>query len=212
MNYLHSIDLEDWYSCYNLSLNGIRTSAKIVNAQFPKTDFMGDNPIIKEITSTPTPSGRIVLMHENEERRSVEVDFEKHRQRKYKDKPSRLNSLWIAEDTPEGENMLLKMFTDENSHRKILKVALLPDAIIHKADKRWYEEYYQEKKESYIENYWKGIPYDSTPKWELLINGGFKIEKEDILFLREHCLANHSQQLSKEFIENAYKNNDLSKV
>lgn len=212
MNYLHSIDLSDWYSCYNLSVGGILTSAKIINAvvQPNLKDLKNINPLQKAITSTPTPTGQIVLMNTDAKRRSIEIDFENYRNKNHEDTPSRLNTLYVAEDTPEGKEMLLNMFKDENSHRKILTVTLLPNARIHKADKRWYEEYYEDKKEIYIKNYWEGTPYNDNSRWEFLVEGSLKITKKDIIFLRKHCLEIHSHILGKDIIEIAYKINEVS--
>ena len=209
-HYLHSIDLDNWLTCWNLSLNSTLISPKLFQKYNPSFVINNVNLLLSEITSTPTPTGIMILANKHPKRIDVEIAFEKVRQKDYKNKPSRFNCLWVADNSDEGIILLNTMFPDD-ANRKSFFVEILPDSNVHKADKRWYEKYYDSPDIEYINNYWLSKPFNENPRWEYLIDGGFKMRNEDILFLREYILKTHINVLGKDLVEQAYKINPLKK-
>ena len=141
-------------------------------------------------------------------RAKIEKEFEKARQEQFQNLPSRFNCLWVAENSENGEEIINKMFPQKED-RKSFVVEILPESIIHKADKRWYEIFYQDEKREYLLNYWLGKPFNEEARWEFLIDGGFKISKEDILFLRKIVREKHGERLGKDLIERLYQINSI---
>ena len=123
VKYIHSIRLTDWYVCWNLSLNGILRSGKINQKNiFPNLkNNKNVNNSYHEITVTPTPTGITLLKNPDSRKAEVERNFEKCRKDKFPNLPSRLNSLWVAEDSINGKKYLTDMFKDEQNTRKILQ-------------------------------------------------------------------------------------------
>jgi len=211
--YIHSIDLNNWHVCWNLSLKGILWSSKLFQKHNPAfiVENITTDPILTEITTTPTPTGTMILNDSDPRRIKVELDFEKTRQLQFSNLPSRLSCLWVAENSKEGKEMLDNMFPDKFD-RKIVLVELLPNSKIHKLDKRWYEQYYSDKNKEYILKYWQGIAFNEKPRWEFLIDGGFKISKEDLLFLRKTVHEKHKERLGEEFVKQMYKINSVREL
>jgi hypothetical protein len=211
VKYIHSIRLTDWYVCWNLSLNGILRSGKINQKNiFPNLkNNKNVNNSYHEITVTPTPTGITLLKNPDSRKAEVERNFEKCRKDKFPNLPSRLNSLWVAEDSINGKKYLTDMFKDEQNTRKILQIDILPSSVIHRADVQWFDKYFDASDENFILNYWKKLPLNINPKWEILIDGGFKISIKDIIFLRKHCIKNFVGILSKEIIEISYQSNPI---
>ncbi|MBN3032514.1 MAG: hypothetical protein JW873_00270 [Candidatus Saganbacteria bacterium] len=168
------------------------------------------NLLLSEITSTPTPTGIMILTNKHPRRVVVEIEYEEVRQKSFQDKPSRFNCLWAAENSKEGEILIEKMFPHD-PNRKSFLVEILPDSKVHKADKRWYEKYYDNPDVGCIKNYWEGKPFNNNPRWEYLIDGGFKISNEDIILLREHSMRTHVHILGKDLVENIYKINPIKR-
>jgi len=166
------------------------------------------NYLLSEITSTPTPTGIMILTNKRPERVSVEIEYEKVRQEYFPDKPSRFNCLWVAENSKEGEILIDMMFPQDLS-RKTLLVEITPDSKVHKADKRWYERYFDNPDVECMNKYWIGEPFNEYPRWEYLIDGGFKISNEDILFLRKHFMKNYIDSFGKDLVEGVYKINPI---
>lgn len=201
--FIHSIDLDNWQVCWNLSLKGVLISPKLFSKYNPEFVIQNTDALISEITSTPTPTGIIILTNSNPDRVQVEIEFEKTRQEKYSHLPSRFNCLWVAENSESGNELIKNMF-DSNDNRKTLLVEILPESKILKTDKRWYEGYYDNKNKEFIDNYWLGKPYNLNERWEFLIDGGFKISKKQILFLRKKVLEKHAKILGKDLIKQTF--------
>ena len=53
----------------------------------------------------------------------------------------------------------------------IASVKIKEKIAFHKADSKWITEYETKKDPLSIENYWKGIEFDSKPEFEYLIEG-----------------------------------------
>ena len=204
VKYIHSINLDNWHVCWNLSLKGILISPKLFLKYNPEFVIKNTESLISEITSTPTPTGIIILTNKNQDRVQVEIEFEKIRQEKYSHLPSRFNCLWVAENSESGNKLIENMF-NSSEERRTLPVEILPQSKIHKTDKRWYEKYYSNNNKEFIDNYWLGKEYNSKARWEFLVDGGFKISKEAILFLRDIIRKRHVNVLGKGFIEKTYQ-------
>ncbi|WP_316749610.1 hypothetical protein [Pedobacter gandavensis] len=112
----------------------------------------------------------------------AELAFESHRREldPKRQLPSRLTCLFICEDDDRGANNIRSML---NETKGILicrvRVEVIPMGY-HQADFRWFNAYYKQPLQKYIENYWAGKPYDDSRVWECLLEGTITFCQEDI--------------------------------
>lgn len=105
----------------------------------------------------------------------IEIEFEKMRRKIAPKLPSRLCSIYLAEDNLNGRIMLSKMFPNKRSFY-ITKVRISNLLRFHKADPRWISEFEKEAKPIFIENYWNGELFNDHNQVEYLLDGTIVIE------------------------------------
>jgi len=118
-------------------------------------------------------------------RREVELAFESRRREVAPEAPSRLSSLYLAEDS-DGGRFHLQDILGPDIH--ILRVVVPVAVRVHRGDTRWYDLYCKAPDPSYITKYWQSVPFGPDPAtWEILIDGQIQVEdKEGLEHLREH--------------------------
>lgn len=101
------------------------------------------------------------------DRNKVEMKFELERRRIAPNAPSRLESLFIADN----RNVIRRMFNN-NPDLIILKVKITEALRFIKVDSAWYDRYWEYKHKKYIKNYWRSKPFkENTDSWEYLVDG-----------------------------------------
>jgi hypothetical protein len=117
-------------------------------------------------------------------RGDVELAFEERRRRRTPQYASRLNCLYVADDSEAGRQHVLSMLIgDIHVLRVTIPMALRP---VHRADTKWYDLYFRERREEYIDRYWAGEPHDSaSPTWEYLVDGMIEVHPEDVAHIRK---------------------------
>ena len=105
----------------------------------------------------------------------IEIEFEKIRRKINPLLPSRLSSIFLANDDFDGRTMLKNMFFNRKKNFIIEKVKITHKFLFFKADYRWIVEYEKEKEEIYIYKYWLGENYDSIPSYEYLLEGRIEL-------------------------------------
>ena len=116
----------------------------------------------------------------------IELAFEDARRKILPQAASRLCSLFLAENTEDGRNHIKTMFPHADLH--IIEVTIPKAFRFNKVDFTWFDNYSEEPKAEYIENYWKSIPYDeNVPTWEYLVEGFIKIIKpKDLEYIHKY--------------------------
>lgn len=117
----------------------------------------------------------------------LEIEFEKVRREIAPNSPSRLISIYLAEDNYDGRTMLKNMFPTK---KKFHISRVNPKLIItqFKADSKWITEYENTNQKTAIENYWSGIAYDNFPEYEYLIEGQIELlDSEDRQYIKDNC-------------------------
>lgn len=109
---------------------------------------------------------------------NLEIEFERIRRQIAPKAPSRLICLYLAEDSHDGRTMLKNMFYYRTDF-KIVEVEILCNLKFHKADTKWIDDYLASKSLKAIENYWKGIHYDSRPQYEYLLDGQIALRRSE---------------------------------
>ncbi len=201
-NFIHGIDLNNGYPCWNLSLSGKLHSPDFVAAVDPGV-FECHRSIrdteIKLIEKGYMPHGAytprgiwfIQAAHQiqiGEYNRwsatsashfsveeadnitkmgRVELEFEKRRREVAPHAASRLSCLYVADDNKEGHSHLQRML-GYGIH--IIKVTI-PFAIrVTKCDTHWFDAYWKEPRQEYIDKYWSGeCKCEERPTWEYLV-------------------------------------------
>lgn len=120
----------------------------------------------------------------------LEIEFERIRRKINLFLPSRLTSIFLAEDNYEGRTMLKNMFQNRKSNFLIENVKINNSLLHHKADYRWLEEYEKENKEEYIVNYWKGKLFDNYPQFEHLIEGQIELQNDETIETIKNSIRN----------------------
>lgn len=115
--------------------------------------------------------GSIKLTKRQEEhivkRSNIEIKFEIERRRIASNAPSRLDSLFIADN----KDIICRMF-DNHPDLLILKVKIAEALRFIKVDSAWYSEYWKNRSKKYIKRYWMSKPYkENTDCWEYLVDG-----------------------------------------
>jgi hypothetical protein len=173
--YLHSIDLANWYVCWNLSISGGRlSSCDITGIPHRKA---GEHVEIREtsiedLKNRKLPPSflqpRLYGTIGNNDLWQMEIDFEEARRIYAPDAPSRLSALYLADNSQTGRRMLKETFPG----RIILEVETKIILRSIKADMRWVEEYRKTHLKEILEKYWEGLPMgEEGPQWEYLIDG-----------------------------------------
>lgn len=116
----------------------------------------------------------------------IELAFEDVRRKILPQAASRLCSLFLAENTENGRNQIKTMFPLANLC--IIEVTIPQAFRFNKVDVTWFDNYCEEPKAKYIENYWKSVPYDKdVPTWEYLVEGFIKIkDPRDLEYIRKY--------------------------
>lgn len=73
---------------------------------------------------------------------------------------------------------LSTMLTTTSSLPYVFEVEVKDIYGLHRADKRWFEEYFNSKNEDFIKNYWEGSQLNELPAWEHLLEGSILIANE----------------------------------
>lgn len=203
-HFIHGVDLDDWYPCWNLALSGRLSSPDFFATVDPGTAAVHgrirDTPIedlrTKGLPSgIPTPraawcvfaaavarnGGSVGIGTTNTEwlsaedldmfrrRGDIELAFEECRRSVAPDAPSRLSSLYIAEDSPAGRTHVRQMLGE---HIHVLRVTVPIAVRVHRADTQWFDRYCRDPNPLYIENYWRSVRAGGDSEtWELLVDG-----------------------------------------
>jgi hypothetical protein len=112
----------------------------------------------------------------------AEIQFEKIRREINSELPSRLTSIFIAEDSYEARIHLSEML----SHIRqpyIVNVSFENPISLFRADSKFFEEYVKSKDRKIIEKYWNGEKFsqDSQYHWEYIFEGVLDIKSEEQL-------------------------------
>lgn len=121
----------------------------------------------------------------------MELTFEEERRKISPDSASRLSCLWVAENSEKGKEQIIKMLDPDkmlSSKLLIIQVKLEKILRLTKVDIKWFDEYFENKKKEFVENYWKGIPFsESEASWEYLVEGIIKINNgQDLDYIRSN--------------------------
>jgi hypothetical protein len=189
-HFIHGVDLEDFYPCWNLALTGTLSSPDFsVSGDaglYASHQPIRDTPIerLRTVGLPPgmvSPRARCLISTANEdrhvtERRAAELAFEEARRALAPDAPSRLSSLYLAEDSQAGRNHVRSML---GSDIHILRVSVPICVRSRRVDTAWFDCYWDDPAQKYIENYWQSVQKESVcTTWELLIDG--VIQADDI--------------------------------
>ncbi len=84
--------------------------------------------------------------------------------------------------------MLKNMFYKKTNFL-IASVNIKEQIAFHKADSKWIAEYEINKNSLSIENYWKGINFDSNPDFEYLIEGIIELrDQKDRNYIEDNSI------------------------
>lgn len=183
--YLHSISLGDWLVCHNLSISdgklfscditGIPHKRKGEHLEVGETN-------IQDLKSKRLPPSflqpRFVRTIGRPDLWQMEIAFEEARRVWAPEAPSRLSSLYLADNSEDGRKMLKETFPE----RTILEVQTILSLRQTKVDMRGVDEYKESGNKGVLERYWKGLPVGSgTPQWEYLIDGVIQVTDKERL-------------------------------
>jgi hypothetical protein len=218
--FLHGVDLDDPYPCWNLALAGRVWSPDFLASMDPAL-AASHRPIrdasLEELRANglpvgiPTPraawqvgaaatvrsGGRVGMGQTNtqwyspedaarlRELGDVELAFEAGRREICPEAPSRLSSLYLAEDSDAGRAHIRTML-GRNVH--IMRVIVPSVARACRVDTGWFESYCREPNPKLIESYWRGVPIDPcVSTWEILIDGAIQVDDPVALeYLKAH--------------------------
>ncbi|MBA0883422.1 hypothetical protein [Flavobacterium undicola] len=107
----------------------------------------------------------------------IEFEFERIRREVNPNLPSRLISIYLANDDFDGRTMLKNMFPNKKDFF-IVPINIDIQLLFHKADSQWFDYYIETKDIKAIENYWKGIDYNKIPLYEYLLDGRISLRDE----------------------------------
>jgi hypothetical protein len=108
----------------------------------------------------------------------IELAFEAGRRRVAPEAASRLASLFVADDTLDGERNLREMF-GHNADLWLLRVGIPAAIRFTKADARWFDAYWEDPREEYVEAYWsQELSPGEGNRWEYLVEGVLKMVDE----------------------------------
>jgi hypothetical protein len=102
-----------------------------------------------------------------------ELEFERVRRIVNNNYVSRISCLWLAERNEQGRAHIKSMLGE---HIYILDVAVTVNMALTRVDTAWFDAYWVDPREEYIQGYWSQLPFGNTPKWEYLFDGELSIE------------------------------------
>jgi hypothetical protein len=202
--FLHGLDLDDWYPCWNISLSGqimspdflalvdeglrqAHTSVREVplEALVDPSRLPGGVPTPRAINAIFAASGlrtrlgdaldapdavrRIIRMGD------LEVEVESARRAVRPDAPSRLSSIYLADNTSHGRAHIMDML----GYRRLYIVNVSVPGALRAArfDTAWFDAYARDPKDEYLEHYWNGEQYGGQyPTWEHLVEGVVRLD------------------------------------
>lgn len=114
----------------------------------------------------------------------VELAFEEARRQLLPDGPSRLASLYLADDSDAGRAHVRSMLGPAVF---ILKVSVPWALRVARVDTQWFDLYCHEPKAEYVKNYWESIVFDAgSPSWEYLVDGMIEVcDPADLAHIRK---------------------------
>jgi hypothetical protein len=187
-HFIHGVDLEDFYPCWNLAFMGTLSSPDYSVSTdaglFASHQSIRDTPIerLRTVGLPPgmvSPRARCLISTANADghvtkRRDAELAFEEARRSLAPDAPSRLSSLYLAEDSQAGRNHVRSML---GSDIHILRVSVPICVRSRKVDTTWFDCYWNDPAEKYIENYWASAQVEPVcATWELLVDGVIQVD------------------------------------
>jgi hypothetical protein len=113
----------------------------------------------------------------------IELAFEEARRRQLPEGPSRLASLYLADDSDQGRAHVRRMLGTVF----ILRVTVPWALRVARVDTKWFDLYCQESKTEYLQNYWASVAFDTTSaSWEYLVDGMIQVsDPADIEYIRK---------------------------
>jgi hypothetical protein len=120
-----------------------------------------------EKTTWMTPAEEAQLV----EKGDIELAFEECRRKIAPNAASRLMSLFVAEDTPDGARHLRELF-GSSPDVWLLRVEIPAAYRFTRADTRWFDQYTRDRRPEDAERYWseERFPADGD-RWEYLVEG-----------------------------------------
>lgn len=106
------------------------------------------------------------------------------------DAPSRLSSIWLAEDSPSGRNAVSEML---GWRSLVSRVVVTSGRRFARCDPAWLEDVVAGRApEDAAQSYWRGEPKDpEAPSWEYLLDGSICIvDGDDLRRLRTFAAKN----------------------
>ncbi|SHM30657.1 hypothetical protein [Flavobacterium chilense] len=179
----HYIDHKELHPVYTLSIEDLKNSYVMNTYTSPRLQFLTKSNGSKKGLKLAIGLDNPIFLNENELKRiheiaDIEFEFERIRRLTNQYLPSRLVSIYLAEDNFEGRTMLKNMFI----HKKdfiIVPINITTKAMFHKADSQWFDDYIQTKNPDSIKNYWNGIDFNNIPLYEYLVDGAIELRNED---------------------------------
>jgi hypothetical protein len=112
----------------------------------------------------------------------IELAFEEARRRQLPEGPSRLASLYLADDSDRGRAYVHRMLEAVF----ILRVTVPWALRVARVDTKWFDLYCQESKTESLQNYWAAVAFDTTSaSWEYLVDRMIQVsEPADIEYIR----------------------------
>lgn len=201
--FLHGFRGTDFLACWNMHLAGTLCSPDVLNALegFGEVSSIREIPLAglahpaTSLAATPRVRRLIemstgALKGVDEDRKSqeraildLERAFEAGRRQVAVAAASRLSSIFLAENSPRGREMILGIKGHESF---VLEVSVVTARRLSRHDSSWFCWASVDDAEA-ISAYWRGEPASSTPAWEWLCEGAIGCaDEESVALLREH--------------------------
>lgn len=115
----------------------------------------------------------------------IELEFEAFRRDINPDAPSRLSSLYAADDTSLGHAHIRQMLGPQ---ALILRVSIPAALRVTKVDTAWFDRYVDNPNPEFIRQYWRSVPsFQDCTTWEYLIDGMIQVDDPDgLAYIRKH--------------------------
>jgi hypothetical protein len=183
-------------TCFNLALNGTLTSSGMsgaIMAMQGANHHDIESMTIEDIRQglfqgVLSPSSAVILAaalaRENRTlfnidraydaiqcqlRADVELEFERVRRDVAPDAVSRLQCIWLAENSDVGRKMIEQMFLSPDLH--FLDIEVLTYRKVLKADSTHFDNYCHRPHRGHAVSYWEGAQANDSPQWEYLVDG-----------------------------------------
>jgi hypothetical protein len=209
--YRHAFDGGDKLKCANLSSTATLMSLFMADIIAPDNKTNPRHISLDDLRDCPSElidgrsSPRMLLIYWNgtfkylerpltdkeeevREKAYIEVDFERVRRELAPGAPSRLSTLFLADDNDDAGIMLGNMFRPYFKDPLIKRVLISNRLELFQADSRWFDHYAETKDKTAIEHYWNGIRFDDDyESWEYLLEGSITlIDPKDYEEVRQH--------------------------